>query len=259
MERIDLGSLLESIRREHCTWSGDRWLCRCGAELPTDDAIMCAPCREASAQRAEREARAQRMREHWARVEQLARRGLDGAPDWQHARVDSEAFLKLHPKMQAFARRYAKKVGNVALFGPSGCGKTTAVLAALRRLGDEAIQLERERRRWDHGPELLWLSEAKWTTGHAIAKARRQHGLGEGEAPLIAAALNASLLVIDEIGYEPLGEVLFEVMDARYAQHLPTLITSGLTAAGFRDRYGDAFFRRLADKRVGSVIEVPHD
>lgn len=256
VERLDLHDLLEPIRRELCTWMGDHWVCRCGAELSSEDAVMCDPCARASAERAELEARAHRARAHWARVEQLARRALMGAPDWDHARIGGDVFRNLHPKMQAFGRRYSRSVGSVAIFGPSGCGKTTAVLAALRRLGDEAIAAERRRRSPDPSPELSWLAGAMWTSGHALAKARKQHRLGEGEAPLIVEAMEATLLTIDEVGYEPVCEAFFEVVDARYTQRLPTIVTSGLTSAAFRERYGDACYRRLTDKGIGAVIEV---
>src|SRR5690606_9469681 len=94
------------------------------------------------------------------------------------------------------------------------------------------------------------LAQFAWTTGHALVRARREHGLGDGDAPLIAQAMRASVLVVDELGAEPASEVPFEVVDWRYASGLPTLITSGLTSTGFRERYGDALWRRLTEHGI---------
>lgn len=62
------------------------------------------------------------------------------------------------------------------------------------------------------------------------------------------------LLVIDELGFEPLDEGLFDVLDERYQRALPVIVTSGLRVTELRDRYGAAALRRLVEPR-GVVVE----
>jgi DNA replication protein DnaC len=84
-------------------------------------------------------------------------------------------------------------------------------------------------------------------------RARKIHPLGEEEPEEVTRAMRASLLVLDDLGAEPLDTVIFEVLDQRYSRGLPTIVTSGLTPSAIRERYGDAAWRRLSER--GVVLE----
>ncbi len=246
--------LFAAVRQAHARRVDGVWMCQCGTPLTDADAFMCPPCVERSRAEREQEILRERSRRHVAELQRLAYAVLASAPDWEHARIDSPALHRFPIDLQRWTRSYS--TGSATILGPSGAGKTSSVLAMLRRLGDEAMARERARRSWEIAAETRRLGEAVWTTGHAIARARKQHGLGDDEAPPIRQAMRASLLIIDELGFEPLTEALFEVIDTRYTRRRPTIVTSGLTAEQFMARYGVAMLRRLTDEGVGQLLDV---
>lgn len=260
MSSIDeqLAADIERYRERLCIRKGDRWICKCGNELSKDNTFRCDACLEESRRKREREQLRQQTERHLATITGRANRPLGPLPEWEHGRIDSPIFqAKIHPTFQRFAAKYEPKHGSVALLGPSGAGKTTAAAAMFRRLADDRLRAEKERKQWDISLELDRWSQALWTTAHQIAKARKQHKLGDDDAPLVLECISCPLLVIDEMGFEPPSEALFEIVDARYSKRKPTIITSGLSSAEFSARYGVAMLRRLTDGGVGKLVEVP--
>ncbi|MCA9598015.1 MAG: ATP-binding protein [Myxococcales bacterium] len=159
--------------------------------------------------------------------------------------VDDEgAFTKAcrSLKLRRVAARWNPSLGSLLLSGPTGIGKTATVRRALRRLVREAEH--------DRVPVLA----TRWATASRIALARRQSPLGAGEPEELTRAVEVPLLVIDELGFEPLDEGLFDVLDERYQRALPVIVTSGLRVTELRDRYGAAALRRLVEPR-GVVVE----
>ena len=117
-----------------------------------------------------------------------------------------------------------------AFIGPPGAGKTSLVAAMFR------IAVERTKRpRW-----------YRWASAHQLAKARASADLGD-EAPLVQLALEADLLVVDELGGEQeryasaVGEVIYE----RHAANRPTWVTTGVAPKVIADRYGGGIARRV--------------
>lgn len=169
------------------------------------------------------------------------------------------------PEFQKYTHRAAKAVrvaeawrpnqGSLVLLGPTGAGKTITAVALAYKLLDRAESLEVP-------PEFVRFVKGLWfTVGRDLANARRLHPLGVGESPTILAAQDATLLLLDEIGYEstraPDGgqdTAIFDVLDARYRASKPVVVTSGLTKAKFADRYGAALVRRLEE--VGQVVDL---
>ncbi len=146
-------------------------------------------------------------------------------------------------KMRAVADRWSLNSGGLLLTGPTGCGKTSAARRALRRLVRAATS--------ERDPVLAF----RWLTAVEIARARRNHPLGQGDPPIIEAAATASLLVLDELGHEALDESIFEVLDRRYVAQLRTIVTAGRPATELRERYGAACIRRIHEPG-GAVIEA---
>lgn len=251
---------IEGYRAKHCKRDGENWLCKCGAILESELGITCSDC----VKRAEAEARERAKKEANERFRERLRRytlePLENAPNWDHARIDSPDFVsKVHSRLQRFATKYELKHGSVALLGPSGVGKTTAALALVRRLAGELYAEEVERgpdRYGQPSDDLIRWSRSRWVTAHELARARREHRLGQSDAPLIRECMEAPLLVIDEMGFEPTDGTIFEIVDVRYGKRLPTIITSGLTSAEFTKRYGAALLRRLVDDGVGRLLEI---
>src|SRR5690606_37540086 len=142
-----------------------------------------------------------------------------------------------HPQLRAVAARYAPNCPVLTLLGPTGSGKSSTAAAIVDRLVREAADKSMAERSLDP----FWFARRiRWAKTYSLVRARREHPLGEGEAPLVKGAIDASLLILDDLGNEPADPVIFEVLDARYDCSAPTLVTSGLRQPEIRSRYGEA-------------------
>lgn len=163
------------------------------------------------------------------------------------------------PELRQWADTYATEDGGKLIIGPTSIGKTSAVVWAVKRV----VKLSRAEFRKNAeavgvpGPIGKGLSVC-WTRAVELASARLQHGLGEGEAPMIRKAEDARLLVIDDLGWETRSDTLEAVLACRYDRGLPTLVTSGKTAGELVERYGQAFLRRIVESRGewGAVLDL---
>ncbi len=183
-------------------------------------------------------------------------RGLEGVPRWPHARIGSESWSRIYPTLRAWAETWLPSAGSAILLGPSGAGKTTSVVAMLHRHAAE-VRAAAQQCSIGRCDELSVYSRIVWTTARQIVSARRQAPLGEGEPPELAAWRQASILVIDEIGFESRDPDpdLFGMVDDRYAARRPTIVTSGLTRDQLIARYGAAMLRRLGEAGIGQIID----
>jgi hypothetical protein len=185
-------------------------------------------------------------------VETYADCGLERALDWPWARVGTAEFAeRVRPKFRAFAAKYRLSVGAAVLCGETGSGKTSAAVAVVHKLKEWGIEETLAQTAGSSMHRTLWaIRNLQWFTGSEIARARRCAPLGEGEAEPIQKAMDAGLLVIDEVGFETLDTALFDVIDHRYGQGTNTIITTGLRPAEFESRYGSALWRRLTERGV---------
>lgn len=84
-----------------------------------------------------------------------------------------------------------------------------------------------------------------------LASANRRHGLGEGFAPEVQRARNASVLAVDDVGSEGADvTALQDVLDWRYELGLPTIVTAGFTREQMTEHLGAAYVRRIVDQHV---------
>lgn len=135
----------------------------------------------------------------------------------------------------------------VIFAGAAGSGKTSLAVAALRAAWE--IQVS--------GPDVseFDVADAKrmmFVHAHRLGVARIQHRAGDGEAPDVAAAMRASVLLLDDVGSErdtannAVPDVIFE----RHAEGRDTWITTGLTVPQLKARYGDGVTRRMLERAL---------
>jgi len=174
--------------------------------------------------------------------------GVCHPPQWPFARFDNVEFRARASKkiVSAIEKWDPAKFPTLLVSSPTGSGKSGATLAWLWRYRDQQLA------RAQAGDETARVVPFVWASGPELATARRNASLGQ-EAPLIEHARDTAILIIDELGFEKLTEVPFEVVDHRYRKQAVTVVTTGLRSSEFRARYGDAMFRRLAEG--GAVVE----
>lgn len=177
----------------------------------------------------------------------VAKRIADCLPHIAWAKINDPKFVKLcAPKLRSAVTQWKRERGSLVLLGPSGAGKTIAMVALARRLLDETVRSGG--RRWAFARRMLF------TTGAALSRARIEHGLGIGEAPLVARAIGCSLLLLDELGYLDSGTVVAEIICARDYDNRPAIVTSGLTRDQLDEKYGLATVRKLCER--GRVVDL---
>lgn len=116
----------------------------------------------------------------------------------------------------------------VLILGPTGIGKTSAM-------------------RW-----LQLRHRGTWIGARDLASCERRHALGEGEPPEITRACSREILYLDDLGTEDGRDiaVLKHVIDRRYANSYPTVVTTGLTKTMLTERYEAPTVRRLLEQHV---------
>jgi DNA replication protein DnaC len=123
---------------------------------------------------------------------------------------------------------------SLLLLGATGVGKTHEAYGAMRELAVTGVSA-----RW-----------ATTTAADLYAALRPRHGI-DSEAEF-GRYRDARLLLIDDLGAdrkptEFTEEVNFRLINHRYENHLPTLITSNVGPAELADRLGDRVTSRLAE------------
>ncbi|MGC9984757.1 MAG: hypothetical protein ABSF35_14145 [Polyangia bacterium] len=138
----------------------------------------------------------------------------------------------------------------VILAGGYGCGKT---IAAVEWVREHVARPENWKPTTDYNqkphqtiPHFVG-KRPLWTTAAALAR------LDHFSEAALKPYFTAHRLVVDDLGAEYLdakgffGSLFDELLDARYAGKLPTIITTNLDAAGFSARYGARVVDRLRE------------
>jgi DNA replication protein DnaC len=248
--------LTDDIRRD-CGLTQDSagtWLCSCGTVLDGQN-LICAECRVERARQEQARAIETRLEGWRDSIRQHAK--LEGVPPWEWARLTNSEFTsRLRGKLLLkSAQTYKLDLGSLIFSARTGLGKTAVTVAMLHRIRAAEVEAILAGKPGTKPTDTLQrLRYLVWTDGFALAQARRQQPLGQGEARIVERAFEAQVLVIDELGFEPLYDtVVAEIANARYVAALPTIITTGLRPDEFRERYGDACYRRFAER--GTVVE----
>ncbi|WP_405673162.1 ATP-binding protein [Streptomyces sp. NBC_01530] len=138
----------------------------------------------------------------------------------------------------------ARRGRSLLLLGPTGTGKTHQAYAAIREL---AIT----------GVAATWVVT---TAADMYGALRPRHGI-DSEAEF-RRYRNASVLLVDDLGAERkptefTEEINFRLVNWRYENHMPTLITSNLVPKELAGRLGDRVTSRLIEMCQRIVLAGP--
>jgi len=212
-------TVLPADKQNTCQKCGDIYLgyCRNG---------LCHPCALAAAQIAER-----------SRIIDDTARSIPTRFQW--ASFDNPVLLleRVHPKSAVEDARGHVGSVTIVIAGGSGSGKTSLACAILRKASANCNE------------------SGVFVTAFDLAVARQQHPLGENEAPALERAFGAPIVLLDEIGSEYARYTATqEVIHRRHNWALPTIYTTGFSAAELVQRYGDGIVRRMFEG--SSVIRL---
>ncbi len=138
------------------------------------------------------------------------------------------------------ARAAAKnpQVTCIVLVGPAGAGKTSLASASLYMLAYERKV------------------GGRYCDARSLSIARSRHKLGE-EPQVVADALSAGILLLDDVGLDDPAAHGSAVLDVLYARHLhsdPLVVTLACPSADLVARYGDGIGRRLLEEIPSNVV-----
>lgn len=136
-----------------------------------------------------------------------------------------------------FAQSYGENKGEgLILTGPTGCGKTHLAAAVVREWAEQGYAAV-----FQSVPELLARLRATYDKSSEDA----------GEAAIMDALADADLLVLDDVGAEKPSawteERLYLLIDRRYRDNKPTILTTNLDAAALEKALGSRAMDRLLE------------
>lgn len=191
------------------------------------------------------------------RVRRILDRRTPDRYTWSYADA-AELPSRVKPRA-AIDRAFAVPAAQSVVFiGPSGAGKTSLARATWseRALGD----VQPVGRSWsryddddtDDDADSLRVVSALFATTFEVAKARREHRLGSGEAELIDRVIRVRHLVIDELGAEASrgDSAVAEVIHERHAAQRATIYTTPFGLDELATKYSDGIARRIFEGAV---------
>ena len=244
---------------------GTKGVCSsCGTSVPEAPGVfglvLCAPCRATNGALAQQSDEVQRERSEAA---ERARRHsklsavLNEVPaDYRGLTLHSGALAQRITRQEAITEAHTALCHPfVTIAGSHGSGKSTLASALVGSMVDLAVNLENR-------TAIELARNAHWVSFLDLIRDRTKYALGRGESPLVEMACDASLLVLDELGLDPLkseGSV-YHVIHHRRAHGLSTIITTGFprtgakNTVGLSDWYGGGMARRVSDERVKIIM-----
>lgn len=221
-----------------------------GCRGPLDDAgpHLCRKCAELAEQLVREDAAKANASQEGERRQYVAVRSTGMPKGFGDVRFNDD--LKPRVSRPEAIQRAQRAIGQtmVTIQGLAGSGKTSLAAAMFGAIMDAAAAGD---------PAMLALaSSALWTSAIALARARREHPIGQGDAPLVIEARTASLLVIDDLAMERDGDTVGGVLYERQCEGLPTIVTTGAGLKDLKLKYGDGIARRITEQGQTTLIRA---
>jgi DNA replication protein DnaC len=216
-----------------------------GTSLSQHDWTTCDECSRASAESQKTWEREWRVFDFWAS-------GDAGIPRRFRTRTRANWSRKgrANERIGQAVDGYAAKLGDnlengsgLVLLGPPGLGKTHLLVALVADALAAGVKA-----RYAVWPDVLAAVKATYNLPRGVAR------------PDILETLQADpLLALDELALKPSASefdhgLLFELLDFRYREELPTLIASNVTADGLAGAVGERIADRLTECCVTLVL-----
>lgn len=132
-----------------------------------------------------------------------------------------------------------ERSGSLVLMGPSRTGKSTAAAVLFRRIVSMGVRQGGDL--WARASHIAWFAASD------LEAASKEHGYGKGEAPALYEASHASVLFLDDAGWDANPRPVSEVLGTRYERGLPTIVTTGKDKAELQAHYSGAVVRRILE------------
>jgi len=233
MTAVQLGDVMAKMTfGQKIEWASRT--CECGAKFEAVATLTDAHCKKCTDDRWRREAYEQGL-------ERMAVTTLKELPPrfrWASFGAP-ELAQRVKPRSAIEKAKAALDAQTIVLLGPAGGGKTSLAGALL-----PAMAAHRK-------------TVGRFATSFDIAEARRKNRLGQGEATIIATAMHAGVLLLDEIGAEKSNDLAVdEVIRFRHDNELPSIYTSGFNREDIGNRYGAGVERRIFEGAVVLCLGV---
>lgn len=129
---------------------------------------------------------------------------------------------------------------NINIIGTSGCGKTFLLECVANELISKGVVVF-------------------YKTAFEINELARLYHIGKSYD--FAECLNADVLLIDDLGTEPMlknitKEYLYNLINVRQINNRPTFISTNLSLDNILDKYDERIFSRLTNKNISNTIQL---
>ena len=158
---------------------------------------------------------------------------------------------------QKYAKNYIKNQRTpnwLVLKGSSGSGKTHLIIATLKESLSQAVahNIRNNPNKHDRAYQNLARDFIFTTCGNLFQEIKNSYDCDDiNERDVLERYKNCRMLVLDDLGTEQTSkwfqERLFHILDYRYGEMLPIIITTNLTTQELLNHVGERTFKRIIE------------
>ncbi len=156
----------------------------------------------------------------------------DFSLDYYSDNKEKERMEDIYNKTLEYAENFGKDSNSLFFQGGTGLGKTHISLSIANKVAQK-------------GFGVLYNS-----TQNFLSAVEKEHFSGDKDGDTLISLIECDLLILDDLGTEFLTQfttsVLYNIINTRYINSRPTIISSNLTPRELEERYGQQLFSRFA-------------